>query len=105
MIVGRDHAGCKDAEGNDFYGPYDAQEFLEPLQKELEFDIVQFQQMVYVKEVGDYIPADEAESKGFKGLSISGTKFRKMLIDGDEVPEWFAYPQVVKILREHAKKK
>jgi sulfate adenylyltransferase len=104
MIVGRDHAGCKDASGNDFYGPYDAQELLEPLQEELQFDIIQFQQMVYAEEAGDYIPADEAKAKGYKGLSISGTKFRKMLIDGDDIPTWFAFPEVVEILRKHAKR-
>ena len=28
FIVGRDHAGCKSASGDDFYGPYDAQELV-----------------------------------------------------------------------------
>jgi sulfate adenylyltransferase len=102
MIVGRDHAGCKDSKGNDFYGPYDAQELLLPLQKELGMDIVTFQQMVFVEEEQDYVPVHKAQARGYKPLSISGTKFRKMLVANETIPDWFAYPQVVEILRKHA---
>ena len=35
MIVGRDHAGCKDKAGNDFYGPYDAQELAAKYEDEI----------------------------------------------------------------------
>ena len=31
--------------------------------------------------------------------SLSGTKFRKMLRGGDEIPEWFAFKSVVDVLR------
>lgn len=27
---------------------------------------------------------------------LSGTEFRKRLRSGEEIPEWFAFPQVVK---------
>ena len=87
MIVGRDHAGCKDKAGNDFYGPFDAHDLLLPLSKELGIDIVPFQAMVYCTEEDRYMPAEEAEKKGYKPMNISGTKFRQMLIDGDEIPE------------------
>lgn len=32
--------------------------------------------------------------------SLSGTKFRKMLRGGEDIPEWFAFKSVVKVLRE-----
>lgn len=32
--------------------------------------------------------------------SLSGTKFRKMLRGGDDIPEWFAFKSVVNVLRE-----
>jgi len=32
--------------------------------------------------------------------SLSGTKFRKMLRGGDDIPEWFAFKSVVDVLRE-----
>eukprot|EP00128_Syssomonas_multiformis_P003536 Colp12_sorted_trinity150504_noHs@30286 len=100
MIIGRDHAGCKNAKGEDFYGPYDAQDFMLPLQKELGIDLVAFKQMVYVEEEKAYISADEAKQKGYTPLSISGTKFRQMMVDGSPVPDWFAFPEVVALLRD-----
>jgi sulfate adenylyltransferase len=36
-----------------------------------------------------------------KRLLLSGTKLRKMLSDGGEVPKEFSRPQVLDILREH----
>ena len=30
----------------------------------------------------------------------AGTKFRQMLRAGDDIPEWFAFKSVVKVLRE-----
>jgi sulfate adenylyltransferase len=36
-----------------------------------------------------------------KRLLLSGTKLRKMLSDGSEVPKEFSRPQVLDILREH----
>eukprot|EP00121_Abeoforma_whisleri_P009869 Awhi_evm1s9087 len=105
IIIGRDHAGCKDKSGNDFYGAMDAQELLKPLQEELGIEMVPFKAMVYAAEESKYIPFDEASQKGYKPMSISGTKFRKMLVEGEPIPQWFAYPEVVDILRVHASKK
>ena len=35
-------------------------------------------------------------------MNLSGTKFRKMLRGGEDIPEWFAFKSVVKVLRENA---
>ena len=32
-------------------------------------------------------------------LNLSGTKFRKMLRGGEDIPEWFAFKSVVAVLR------
>jgi len=98
FIVGRDHAGPKDSNGNGFYPPYAAQELLQRYQKELGIEIVPFQEMVYVRDTGSYMTADEVPP-GARVLSISGTEFRRLLLEGKEVPEWFSYPEVVEILR------
>jgi sulfate adenylyltransferase len=55
---------------------------------------------VYTEEEG-YVTADVAEKKGFAVKKLSGTKFRKMLRGGEDIPEWFAFKSVVKVLREH----
>jgi sulfate adenylyltransferase len=103
MIVGRDHAGCKDKSGKDFYGPYDAQTLLRGLTKELAMDMHDFLMMGYVSELNEYLPEDEAKEKGYTVKNISGTKFRQMLISGEEVPEWFAFPDVITVLRKWAR--
>jgi sulfate adenylyltransferase len=35
-------------------------------------------------------------------LNLSGTKFRKMLRGGEDIPEWFAFKSVVEVLRANA---
>jgi sulfate adenylyltransferase len=44
--------------------------------------------------------ADYAKEKGLTIMSLSGTKFRKMLRGGEDIPEWFAFKSVVSVLRE-----
>lgn len=47
-----------------------------------------------------YVTADVAEREGLHQLKLSGTKFRQMLRSGEDIPEWFAFRSVVKVLRE-----
>ncbi|KAJ9641349.1 Sulfate adenylyltransferase [Coniosporium apollinis] len=100
FIVGRDHAGPgKNSKGVDFYGPYDAQYAVEKYRDELGIEVVPFQQMTYLPDTDEYKPKDEVE-KGVRTLDISGTELRKRLRTGAEIPEWFSYPEVVRVLRE-----
>ena len=100
FIVGRDHAGPgKDSSGKPFYGPYDAQELLKKHQEEIGIQMVPFQMMVYVKERGGYAPDDELKP-GETIMNISGTELRDRLQKGQEIPEWFSYPEVVAELRK-----
>ena len=99
MIVGRDHAGPgKNSAGEDFYGPYDAQELFRAHQEEIGIEMVDFKHMVYVQERAQYEPADEVED-GATVLNISGTELRRRLREGLEIPEWFSFPEVVTQLR------
>lgn len=99
LIVGRDHAGPgKNSKGEDFYGPYDAQELFRAHQSEIGIEMVDFKHMVYVQERAQYEPADEVE-KGMTVLNISGTELRRRLTEGLEIPEWFSFPEVVRELR------
>jgi sulfate adenylyltransferase len=60
FIVGRDHAGCKDANGNDFYGPYEAQDLLFRFEKsgELGISIRAYQEIQYVPLLDSYFPGN-----------------------------------------------
>ncbi|MEM8793768.1 MAG: bifunctional sulfate adenylyltransferase/adenylylsulfate kinase [Pseudomonadota bacterium] len=100
FIVGRDHAGPgKDSNGEDFYGPYDAQDMFEEYQEEMGIEMVPFKMMVYVQERAEYQPADEVE-EGATVLNLSGTELRRRLSEGLEIPEWFSFPEVVDELRK-----
>ena len=102
LIVGRDHAGPgKNSAGQDFYGPYDAQDLFRAHQAEMGIEMVDFKQMVYVQDRAQYEPADEIEDRDkVTVLDISGTELRRRLAEGLEIPEWFSFPQVVEELRK-----
>ncbi|MHA7887888.1 bifunctional sulfate adenylyltransferase/adenylylsulfate kinase [Roseicyclus sp.] len=99
FIVGRDHAGPgKNSQGQDFYGPYDAQELFKAHEAEIGIEMVDFKHMVYVQEKAQYYPANEVP-EGDTILDISGTELRRRLREGLEIPEWFSFPEVVAELR------
>jgi sulfate adenylyltransferase len=101
FIVGRDHAGPgKNSAGEDFYGPYDAQDLFRTHQEEMGIEMVDFKHMVWVSERAQYEAIDEIEDKdNVTILNISGTELRRRLSEGLEIPEWFSFPEVVKELR------
>ncbi|KAL5598329.1 hypothetical protein BROUX41_003612 [Berkeleyomyces rouxiae] len=100
FIVGRDHAGPgKNKNGKDHYGPYDAQEAVKQYADELGIQMVEFQAMIYLPDSDEYKPVDQI-AEGTRTANISGTELRHRLRTGKEIPEWFSYPEVVKVLRE-----
>ena len=101
FIVGRDHAGPgSNSAGEDFYGPYDAQDLFREHQEEMGIEMVDFKHMVYVQDRAQYEPADEiADKDDVTVLNISGTELRRRLAEGLEIPEWFSFPSVVEELR------
>ena len=99
FIIGRDMAGCKSSlSGDDFYGPYDAQNFAKECAPELTMETVPSLNLVFTDEEG-YVTAEHAEARGLHVKKLSGTQFRKMLRRGEEIPEWFAFRCVVEVLR------
>ncbi|MBC6442741.1 MAG: bifunctional sulfate adenylyltransferase/adenylylsulfate kinase [Rhodobacteraceae bacterium] len=102
FIVGRDHAGPgKNRAGEDFYGPYDAQDIFREHEEEMGIKMVGFKQMVYVQDRAQYEPADEiADKDRVTILNLSGTELRRRLREGLEIPEWFSFPEVLDELRK-----
>ncbi|MEB3271299.1 MAG: sulfate adenylyltransferase [Synechococcus sp.] len=102
FIIGRDMAGCKSSlTGDDFYGPYEAQDFARDLAPELGMETVPSLNLVYTEEEG-YVTAEHAQARGLHVRKLSGTQFRQMLRGGEEIPEWFAFRSVVEVLRAAA---
>ena len=100
FIVGRDHAGPgKNKVGEDFYGPYEAQELFNLYATEMGIEMVDFKHMVYVENRAQYEQIDII-NKDDKILTISGTEMRRRLREGLDIPDWFSYPEVVKELRK-----
>ncbi len=102
FIIGRDMAGSKSSvSGEDFYGAYDAQDFAKSISKELGVEPVPSLDLVFTEEEG-YVTAERAKEGNLTLKKLSGTKFRQMLRAGEDIPEWFAFKSVVKVLREHS---
>eukprot|EP00968_Pinguiococcus_pyrenoidosus_P028553 scaffold7945_cov220-Pinguiococcus_pyrenoidosus.AAC.1 len=101
FIIGRDMAGSKSSvTGDDFYGAYDAQDFAKEKGPTFGMTPVPSLNLVYTEEE-DYVTADYAKEKDLTTKKLSGTKFRQMLRGGEDIPEWFAFPSVVAVLREN----
>ncbi len=102
FIVGRDHAGPgADSAGGEFYGPYEAQDLFRRHQEEIGVEMVDFKQMLYVRERAQYEAADEiTDRERVTILDISGTELRRRLAEGLDIPEWFSFPRVVAELRK-----
>ena len=100
LIVGRDHAGPgKDSEGQEFYGPYDAQNLLMKYQDEIGIKMIPFKFMVYLPKEDKYEVIDDVK-KGVNFKTISGTELRSLLDQGKGIPSWFTYPEVAKELEK-----
>jgi len=106
FIVGRDHAGpsSKNANGEAFYGPYDAHELMIKYEDKLGIKPILARMITYVgEENGGYLPIDKIPP-GVEAMNISGTEFRKMVENKEAVPEWFGFKEAVAELRAHYRK-
>ena len=103
FIIGRDMAGSKSSiDGEDFYGAYDAQDLAKANAAELGMQTVPSLNVVYTDEKESRHRRRRREGGALRQEAL-GTKFRKMLRGGEDIPEWFAFKSVVKVLREHQK--
>lgn len=100
FIVGRDHAGPgNNSSGKPFYDPYAAQQLVKQHEAELGMEILTFSEYAYVANQKCFLPADKLKDSD-QVLNISGTKFREMLERGEQIPEWFSFPEVIQELQK-----
>lgn len=101
FIVGRDHAGPgKNSKGENFYGPFAAQELSLKYSAEIGVKMIPFKELVYLQKEERYEESDKV-SKNCKILSLSGTQIRNdYLTHGKDLPSWFTRPKVASILKE-----
>jgi sulfate adenylyltransferase len=97
QIVGRDHAGV-----GSYYGPFDAHHIFDEIPKgALETQPLKIDWTFWCYECGGMASARTCPHDEKQRLLVSGTKLRKWLSEGDEVPAEFSRPEVLKILREY----
>ncbi len=100
IIIGRDHAGPgKNSDGKSFYEPYASQELVQKFENEIGIKMVPFQFMVYLPKYKKYEELSNLEPN-VEYKTLSGTEMRELLDKGEDVPEWFSYPEVVMDLRK-----
>ena len=97
LIVGRDHAGV-----GSYYGPFDAHHIFDELPKgSLETQPLKIDWTFWCYKCGGMASARTCPHGDADRLLLSGTKLRKMLSEGDDVPAEFSRPEVLEILRKY----
>jgi ATP sulfurylase len=105
FIVGRDHAGVNRPDGKSYYGTYDAQNFISQFSREeLGIDILKFENTFFDRKTGGMV-SEKTKPAGAEAVSVSGTKLREMLRNGELPPPEVTRPEVAKVLIEAMKQK
>tara|TARA_B100000029_G_scaffold495254_1_gene560038 strand:+ start:1305 stop:2474 length:1170 start_codon:yes stop_codon:yes gene_type:complete len=100
LVVGRDHAGI-----GSYYGPFDAHHIFDEIPKgsletqALKIDITFYCFKCHGMATGKTCPHGEDQR-----LNVSGTRFREMLVNNEEVPKEFSRPEVLEILKDFYQK-
>ncbi|MGH8738694.1 MAG: sulfate adenylyltransferase [Burkholderiales bacterium] len=97
QIVGRDHAGV-----GSYYGPFDAHRIFDQIpQGALETQALKIDWTFWCYKCGGMASARTCPHADADRLLVSGTKLRKWLSEGSEVPAEFSRPPVLEVLRKY----
>ena len=97
LIVGRDHAGV-----GDYYGPFDAHHIFDEIPEgALETLPLKIDWTFYCYKCNGMASMRTCPHGAEDRLLLSGSKLRKLLSEGGDVPSEFSRPEVLKILREY----
>jgi sulfate adenylyltransferase len=97
LIVGRDHAGV-----GSYYGPFDAHHIFDEIPKDaLETKPLKIDWTFWCYKCGGMASARTCPHDEKDRLLLSGTKLRKMLSEGGDVPAEFSRAEVLEILRAY----
>ncbi|MEZ5541284.1 MAG: sulfate adenylyltransferase [Pseudomonadota bacterium] len=95
LIVGRDHAGV-----GDYYGPFDAHHIFDEIPAgALETQPLKIDWTFWCNKCGGMASMKTCPHEAADRVLLSGTKVRKMLTDGEDLPATFSRPEVAKVLQ------
>ncbi|MBW5290518.1 MAG: Sulfate adenylyltransferase [Candidatus Ruthia sp. Asou_11_S2] len=97
LIVGRDHAGV-----DDYYGPFDAHNIFDEIADDaLVTKALKIDWTFWCQKCGGMSSMKTCPHNAEDRVLLSGTKVRKMLSDGEDLPETFSRPEVAKVLQAY----
>jgi len=97
LIVGRDHAGV-----GDYYGPFDAHDIFDQIPADaLQTLPLKIDWTFWCDKCGGMASMKTCPHEASDRLLLSGTKLRKALSEGTDVPDNFSRPEVLTILRKY----
>ena len=97
QILGRDHAGV-----GSYYGPFDAHHIFDEIPRDaLETQPLKIDWTFWCYACGGMASARTCPHEEKDRLLVSGTKLRKWLSEGNDVPAEFSRPEVLAILRDY----
>ncbi len=97
LIVGRDHAGV-----GDYYGPFDAHHIFDEIADDaLITQPLKIDWTFWCDKCGTMASMRTCPHTAEDRVLVSGTKLRKLLSEGGDVPDIFSRPEVLAVLREY----
>ncbi len=83
-----------------FYKPCEAQDFVQKFSHELGIDIIPVESMQYVRSRDKFMPVSTIRNHNLEGIEYTDAQLKEDLTSGQEIPDWFSYPEVVNELKK-----
>ena len=83
-----------------FYPEYASQELLDEFKGDLNIEIVPVEAMRYVPARDRFMPVSQIEDQGLESIEYTDAQLKRDLSQGEEIPAWFSFPEVVRELRK-----
>lgn len=99
MMMRRDHRGLNDDNQKTFSASSTAEELVQAYAKEIGIKIISLREIAFVQEDDNYQYTDEiASDKSCQ--TLSSAQLRKLLNEGEDIPDWYSFPEVIQELRK-----